>query len=490
MNQTIQLPNRMRFAALALLAGVLWPGVASAQREAPKPSASTAVVVFDKKPLRMETVGLTMQIPEGAGVDSTSVGSTSTTRVVPAEGNWVLNIQMPRTSNPELTTVQVMDDLAEKILKMTGQVLDPKGNVIGVPGRVIERIESLRIGDREAARFYAELTPAGSSVAVVNGYTIFKLSDTQFVTFELLTPKDQFDKSRAVYETVVATARFEDPEALALSRQSAVNTGIALFQSLTPEVMDELVRSQPERWDRLYRPSSTGVDADAEEVAYRRTRFARGRRGELDPSKPAAQYNATDRAEGYLVRIDSRFLQKPGTVDQTIGDTMGIFWMSPDRAEEAWTVRQTIRQGATTQTFVETGARRNKALTVSIHGDGVPEKVLRPLIEGDGYVSRVEFFLLPALMIRARTPAEFAFYCFQSESSRIRLRRDSLAEDSQRPGYWILTTRQHEDAEPTVARYDDKGRFLSATLADGSVWEPIEFGRLVQLWRRKNLPMD
>jgi YD repeat-containing protein len=448
------------------------------------------MVTFDKKPLRMETIGLVMQVPEGAAIDSTSAGTTSTTRVVPSDGTWVLNIQTPRTSNPALTTVEVMDDIAEQVLKMSGQVLDPKGNVIGVPGRVIERTESLRIGDRDASRFYAELTPASTGVAVVNGYTVFKLSESQFVTFELLTSKDRFDTARGAYETVVATARFEDMEAIATSRQAAVNTGLALFQTLTPEVMDEVIRAQPERWDRLYRPARTGVDADAEEVAYRRTRFSRGRRGELDPLKPVAQYNATDRAEGYVVRIDSRFLQKPGTVDQVIGDTMGIFWMSPDRSEEAWTVRQTIRRGADVQTFVETGARKHRAMTVSVHGDGIPEKVLRPLIEGEGYVSRVEYFLLPALLIRSRTPADFAFYCFQSESSRIRLRRDTLAEDPGRPGFWTLTTRQHEDADPQVARYDDKGRLVSATLPDGTVWEPIEFGRLVQLWRRKNLPMD
>lgn len=490
MTPSINIPNEIRLLAVVAAIGALLAPWAYAQRGGSKASTPPTVVTFDPKPLRMETVGLTMQVPEGATIDSTSVGTTATTRVIPAEGGWVLNIQTPRTSNPTLTAVRVMDDLAEQVLRMSGQVLDPRGNVIGVPSRVIERTESLRIGDREAARFYAELTPASTGAAVVNGYTVFRLSDTQYVTFELLTPKDQFDKARTVYETVVATVRFEDPEALTTSRQAAVNTGLALFQALTPEVMDELVRAQPERWDRLYRPAPTGVDADAEEVAYRRTRYSRGRRGELDPLKSPAQYTSTDRAEGYLVRIDSRYLQKPGTVDQVIGDTMGIFWMSPDRSEEAWTVRQTLRQGASTRTFVETGARRNRALTVSIHGDGIQDKALRPLIEGEGYVSRVEFFLLPALMVRSRTPADFAFYCFQSESSRIRLRRDTLEEDPRRPGFWILTTRQHEDAEPQIARYDDKGRFISATLPDGSVWEPIEFARLVQLWRRKNLPLD
>ncbi len=484
------MPYKNRSLLIAFLMGAVSAHLALAQRGEPVAPRAPVMVTFDKKPLRMETIGLVMQVPEGAAIDSTSAGTTSTTRVVPSDGTWVLNIQTPRTSNPALTTVEVMDDIAEQVLKMSGQVLDPKGNVIGVPGRVIERTESLRIGDRDASRFYAELTPASTGVAVVNGYTVFKLSESQFVTFELLTSKDRFDTARGAYETVVATARFEDMEAIATSRQAAVNTGLALFQTLTPEVMDEVIRAQPERWDRLYRPARTGVDADAEEVAYRRTRFSRGRRGELDPLKPVAQYNATDRAEGYVVRIDSRFLQKPGTVDQVIGDTMGIFWMSPDRSEEAWTVRQTIRRGTITQTFVETGARKHKALTVSVHGDGIPEKVLRPLIEGDGYVSRVEYFLLPALLIRSRTPADFAFYCFQSESSRIRLRRDTLAEDPGRPGFWTLTTRQHEDADPQVARYDDKGRLVSATLPDGTVWEPIEFGRLVQLWRRKNLPMD
>lgn len=490
MKTRISIPNIYRtFLAASVMvaagAGLALPAAAQTGTKTPP-----AVVTFEKKPFRMETVGLTMQVPEGASVETTSAGTSSTTRIVPADALWVMNIQTPRTTNENLSTVQVMDDLADKILKLMGEVLDPTGKVLGLPGRVIERTETLRIGDRDASRFYAELTPANTGVAVVNAYTVFKLTESQFVTFELLVPKAEFDKARAVYETLVATVRFEDTDALATSRQAAVNTGLALFQALAPETIDQIIKAQPERWDRLYRPTGTGIDADADEVAYRRTRFSRGKRGELDPRKPAAQYNATDRAEGYLVRIDSRFLQKPGSVDQTIGDTMGIFWMSPDRSEEVWTVRQTIKQGAAASTFVETGVRKDKALTVTVHGDGMQDKTLRPLIEGDGYVSRVEFFLLPSLLVRSKTPADFGFFCFQSESSRVRLRRDSLEPDPQRPGSWILTTRQHEDADPQVSRYDDKGRLQSATLPDGAVWEPIEFARLVQLWRRKNLPMD
>jgi hypothetical protein len=324
----------------------------------------------------------------------------------------------------------------------------------------------------------------------VSGYTIFRPAANRFVTFEMLTTSGEFERVRAAYETVVATATFEDPEVLAATRLAVVNTGSTLLSGLTSETLESIVASTPERWDRLFAPSPTGAAQDAREIAYRRIRAGLAPRGELDPSSKDRRRTAAEQEVGLLVRIDSRYVQDAGTPDERVGDTQAAFWMSTDRRHEAWTIRQTVRAGGRPATFVETGVRSGTSMTVNTHGDGAEDRTIKPVIEGDGYASRAEFFLLPQIMVRSRTPADFGFYTYQSESSSIRLRRDSLAQPADRPGLWVLTTRQNDDTEPQVSHYTDEGRFLKTTLPDGSVWEPVEFARLVQLWRRQGLPME
>lgn len=476
-------------AALLLLAGA---GPAIAQ-ENPGSGAGaekrTGAVRFDTRPLRLDAIGMTLRVPEGSSWESTRVGASATTRVLPTDQTWLMNIQTPRTSDEKLTVRDVLDDLIRDVLSSAGEIKDTDGNVIGVPGRVIDRVESLTINGQEAARFYAELAPTPGEPPRVSGYTIFRPAPGRFVTFELLTTRSEFERVRGDYETVVATASFEDPEVLSATRQSVVNMGAALLARMTPDELEAVVRATPERWDRLYTPGPTGAAGDAREIAYRRIRARVATRGELE-ERPAGRRTAAEEQTGFLVNIDSRYVQDAGTPDERIGDTQAAFWMSPDRQQEAWRIRQTVRAGGKPATFVETGVRNGSSVTVTTHGDGVEDRTIKPLIEGEGYLSRAEFFLLPQILVRSRTPADFGFYTYQSESSSIRLRRDTLSQPAERPGLWVLTTRQNDDVEPQVSHYTEDGRFLKTTLPDGSVWEPVEFARLVQLWRRQGLPME
>ncbi|MEZ6318980.1 MAG: hypothetical protein R3B49_09550 [Phycisphaerales bacterium] len=85
-------------------------------------------------------------------------------------------------------------------------------------------------------------------------------------------------------------------------------------------------------------------------------------------------------------------------------------------------------------------------------------------------------------------PSEFAFYAYQSRDSAIRMRQDSLERVGDTT--WKLTSRLNEDAPPQVAYLSTTGEPIRTELADGRIWEPTSYDRLVKLWRAKELPLD
>ena len=55
---------------------------------------------------------------------------------------------------------------------------------------------------------------------------------------------------------------------------------------------------------------------------------------------------------------------------------------------------------------------------------------------------------------------------------------------------WKITSRLNEDAPPQVAYLTNEGTPIRTELADGRVWEPTSYEKLVRLWRDKSLPLD
>jgi hypothetical protein len=152
-------------------------------------------------------------------------------------------------------------------------------------------------------------------------------------------------------------------------------------------------------------------------------------------------------------------------------------------------VRNAIRKDGKTDTVTEIGARTGKSLVVTIEGTGLPQRTVKPVFQGDGYISRVEAWLLPQLLVKSRVTSDFAFYSYQSEAGSVCLRRDTLEQPIDKPDCWKLTSKLSDDKKPQVSYYNGKGELIRTELPDGSIWEPISFPRLVQLWQGKNLPM-
>ncbi len=182
-------------------------------------------------------------------------------------------------------------------------------------------------------------------------------------------------------------------------------------------------------------------------------------------------------------------------------DSTAIYFLSRDRQEEAWSVVNGLRElkkspggglvvGKDTRTITEVGARSGAKLSVSISGGGVPERTIKPSIQGEGYISRLESLLLPQILVKLATPADFGFYAYESAAEQIRLRRDSLDAPPDRPGLWRLTTRLHEDARPQTTLLTSTGLLIESQLGDGRAWAPTDLKSLKRLWEAKQLPMD
>lgn len=438
-------------------------------------------VVFESEPVYIDSMGLSLSLPPGTMIESnrgveTEAGGARTTRLrlTAPDNKWLINVHTPRTGNPDASTADVTEASLERLLAPVGSGESPR-----VP-ELVERTDTLLVCDRPAERFYVAVPRLVEKGRVIQGVTVFKLQPSQFAVFELVTAEEEFEASRRVYETIVAAVKFQDPGEAALERKTLIDAGVKLMRSVTDSEIEAIIAAMPERWERLYLPSETGAEADEREIGYRRVRLSKGTRGELS-AKGVTSGASQDM--GYIVRIDARFLDGPARVDM-----VSQFWMSKDRKSEVWTVDTARRQGDALQSFTETGGREGQMMQVRIDGGG--GGLMRPYVGEVGYVSRVEQFLLPQIIARSKVLADFGFYAYQSGADRAQIRRDSASAVPDRDDLVRITTRMTSGAPTHSGLYKTTGELIRVEMPDATRWEPVEFNKLVRLWREKRLPMD
>lgn len=471
-------------------AGAPAPGTSSPQHAAPSSQGGTGAVALADAPTTIESVGMTFYPPLDSTVQSNSIGGDAVLQVIAPDESWRIDIRTPRTTNANLSAMEAGEAVLRQLLESVGRREGEESTSVQSLARVLAKTESLTTDparpDMTGYRVYVAMPQLGKAEHLVRGYTVIKCGPSQFVGFDLTVPESKFANARPIYETVVASTRFTSAEDVAVARATAINAGLALFKQVDTEKMKEIVAAFPERWERLFTPAASGAASDDQEIAYRRIRTWVGVRGELDASRSTASYTATDREEGFIVRIDARGINAGRTVD-----SQSIFFMTFDRDQETWTIKNAVRDGENTATTTETGARVGKSMSVETQATGQTGTLTKPVFETDGYISQVEALLAPQIMIKAGLPTEYAFYAYQSATGQIKLRQDSMEQPPDRPGLWRLTTKIGDDARRTQASlYNDKGGLIRTELADGSVWEPVELKRLVGIWKSKGLPMD
>ncbi len=472
------------------------PTPRSTPPQGPEGAAPATIVEFADDPYHLESAGLTMLVPVGTRIEASAAGGKSAAQMFAKDQTWMLNVQTPRSSDPDTTTAEVCDRIVTEYFRAAGEIFDtPKpgekfdpSKIAGVRGKIVEPRKEIKLGTWAADRVYFSVPGAQEKdPAVVRGLTVIKNARNQFLIFELMTTQPAFAKARAVYETTVGTATIQDPTKINAERADAIASARRVMASLGPTACEQVIAALPERWERRYKPAPSGADSDATELGYRRIRAELGTRSMLD----GASRNSTatgNKQQGYIIRMDARVLDSGYIID-----SQAAFFLAPDasldKSEEAWTVRNAIRKDGKVETVTEIGARTGKSMVVNVEGTGIASKTIKPVFQGEGYISRVEAWLLPQLLLKAGVMTDFAFYSYQSEASGICLRRDKLEQPSDKPNLYVLTSKLSDDKKPQISYYNSKGELLRTELADGSIWEPVTFNKLVKLWQDKNLPM-
>lgn len=477
------MPSPARPLVLALLGLIATFGAPARAQLAPSP------VRLSTSPLRLEALGLTLFLPEGAGAQNVTQGKANSvaTRVVFPDASGFTAIHGKRSRDDSLTLTDVADELAETMLKSAGKI-NARGELVKGSSRanIFNREPDLTINGFPADRFYVEFPQVHKETPEVRGYTVFKTGPGRFVIFELFTDLLRLDTARVNYETMISSAEFTAGEDIDLKRSTMIRAGTSALASLSAADYRDVMNATGQRWERLYSPARSGDDLNATEHGYRRLRAWVGRRGELNPARPESEWTDIEREPGFLLRIDALLLDKNIRVD-----SQAVYFLSIDRSREAWTVKMSLREGDARPTqWEETGARDEDSMVVRVEQNNATPRVIKPLAQTEGYISVLESYMMGPLLVKAGVPADFAFYAYQSQGEKVTLRTDSVKRPNGPDGPFEITTRPREDGPSQVARYRADGSLIRIDRPDGRVWEPIEFERLVALWRAKGLPLE
>lgn len=476
--------HMFRCIFLALLLGLTPNALCAEPAENPAPVPATLA----QEPYSIPNLGLTVLPPEGSVIDVSRLEGGRTTVVISSPGpgqSYVFQIIHSVSADRSLELSTSMKNIIDQRRSFhTGR--DKRGRTISTV-RVFDVDENLLIGQHPAQRAYLDV-PADTSVPVT-GYTVFHTGPGQFVLFQMDCPVALFPKVRALYELMVASAQFKDPEELGAERAAALLAGNALLQRFNAEDFRGVLDAEPTYY-RLYRPNPTGDSAHDDEVGYQRVRIIAGVAGDMEPEKPEGRRTSADQQPGYIARIEARALSAGAVVD-----SVSLSFLSADRETELWSITMVVRKGTSSEQWVETGIRRDDRLTVKTTRQGQEPTTSdwSPLPES--YLSRVESYLLPRLAAKAQMAGVFGFYTYDSNLAKMTLRRETFGpagapSTGGRSPAFIMTSLASENSKPTTTELDESGRIIKRIHADGQIMEPIEQPALKRLWADKKLPLE
>lgn len=462
---------RMLIGFAALLAALAVPAAPAQQPD--------GGVVLHPEPLGVPSLGLRLHLPEGSLVDSSALANAKTSVRVQAEDQtWVLQVHNSRSSNIELTTGDVLDSIIEQ-RQGAEMTRHPR---TGKPLRVkaFDRSDTVDLGLETGPAGRVYLRVAEDPTGLITGYTVVPRGAGSFVIFQIDAPAASFEQARRVFETVVAAAEFRDPGEINADRLVAIEAGQRMLAALNSAELDAALMDEP-LFLRIFEPGSTGSTTDDREIGYQRVQLRAGFAGELNARKNRNQWNSAERQPGYIAQVDAKILHGDHIIE-----SQSIFFLSDDRTSETWSITQIVRQGVRKAVQTMTVIRRDDRLTVKV------EATAQPPIEKEyalpkGYISKVEQYLLPRLVVAQDLPNIFGFYHLEPATNRITFRRDTF--DKLDSGGWKHTETRSENAAPMVTILNPDGSIRSRTLDTGDRCEPIARERLRQIWRNKSLPI-
>lgn len=458
-----------------LAASMVAPASAEGQSGAAQPPE-----LITEAPYEIPSLGLSVFLPKDSLLDLSRVqGGRTSVMVRPqaSDAGWVIQVHNSISSDHGLTLNAALENM---VAQHQRQYTRREGSASRSLVRVFGRTTDLMIGPYPAERVYLDV-PTRPEVPVT-AYTLFQTGPGNFVIFQMVCATAAFPSLQTLYETMVATVQFRDPTEMNADRAAVILAGQALLQQFNASDIERTLDKEPTFY-RLYRPASTGAPGDAIEIGYQRVQAKAGRAGELDPSKAESRWTAADRRQGYIVRIDARTLTQGAVVD-----SVSIFFLSQDRDSELWSNTMQVRKSGENEQWIETGIRREDRLTVKTVRSGAEPTSADWSPVPEGYISRVETYLLPRLVTNAGTQGAYGFYSYESGLGKMTLRRDAFERTDS--GGWIATTQQSENSPSMTTVLDAEGRLVRRNMPDGTVMEPMEVERLRRLWKDKKLPLD
>lgn len=451
-------------------------------------------VIMSPEPLVLPAVGLEVRVPMDSAGYLSDRGEVPTLEISPTLGHWHLVIQAPQRRTSSSADAQGLvggdhpvDNLTDRVLEnLLGsyRVDVASTEAIESRARVLLREKGLVVGGRPASRFQVAFPERDGER--IRMYTLVDAGAGQMVSFDLMCDPADEPEARLAYLAVLGSAQFSANTDVAIARALAIEVTEALFTSLTKSDYQEAMTQADGQWARLSVPAQTGAPIDDTERGYRLIRAWEGLRGEIDPERGQAMWNDDDRQAGYLVRVDARLIERAAGRDQwNTTDTRIIAFMAYDRGHEAWTANTTFRQGDQRPIVnTEFGIRTGQEMHVSRRG--ATSSTFQPAVPPRGYVSQVEFYLLPQLLVGHEAETTYGVYALTGGDESIRYRRFDLMR-TEGATAWRLTADMGDEAR-SVSLFDAAGRFMGSERGDGSTWKPTTQEDLRALWARKGLP--
>ena len=428
-------------------------------------------------PLEAELLGFRMRVPAGTAV---RVERSPTTSYLLSEGaeepTWRIRATALRASRAETTALSQCQAYLVDLEKRS-----QKYEVLASEARAIAG------GDAHLLYLTIPLEQGGNGIS---GTLVVPQGPENYLVFSILALEADFAKTRALLDRAFATIALIDTTAASRERAELLGAGAALFTRITPESL-RAAATRDALWYRMTRPDESGK---AKDFGYMSVRVREGARGEVDASRDVRGLAGPDAEKGLLAIVNARVV-----VNDDPTHTMDVesrYFMTYDRASEAWSIRSTQRHKRAERSSAQTGVRAAPTA-------GAPRPLLRVITASkDGmtrepqewplppvYLSQAELIVLGELLPRdENTPrVEFMDYAFDQRDEKLPQRRELWTRSD---AGWRLETRIGSSPAPLVQEFDREGRRVRRIDPDGTVTELIDVAELRTLWKSKGLPVD
>lgn len=341
---------------------------------------------------------------------------------------------------------------------------------------------------------------AAPSDTAMTGFLIVPRGGRSFLAVRIAAETARYPSSWAELERMLGSVRVLPAAQLAAWEAGLLDQGRGRLASFARERLEAAADGET-RWFRVHRPAADGQPA--REVGSLAIRAAPAARGLLDPSRDPDSLRTAEREPGVLLSVEGRLLP-PETVSGERAERLDLSiraWTALDLSNEAWSMRQTIRdpdRRGEPPTMAETGVRtaprpgqpRPVLEVVEASREAMSRTPQRWVLTGEPHLGQVESALLGALLAPVDAPIDLAWQHYDRSLGAVVRRLDEVRPSPDGDGGFEIRTLSHpDDSNPVIQRFDRDGRLLVRTDADGTVTEAIDQETLRRIWEREGLPI-